>query len=119
MPGGKIRLKVLATGGLSVGSASTDTFMKNILAGSVSLTSPAFTGNTAGSQATVEVSITGLTASHVLQAFPRGTFSPCIALVSTCPGAGVASMIFAYIAGSGGAAAAGATTVIQYLAVKT
>jgi hypothetical protein len=118
MPGGKQRLLSLLTTGLKVGSASTDTFMMAILAGSVSITGPAFTGDTAGSREILEATIAGLTASHSLQVTPEG-ISPCIALVGACAGVGKASMIFSYIAGSNGAAAAAATTVINYFAVRT
>lgn len=117
MPGGKMRLLSLLTTGLRVGSASADT-MFNILAGSVSISAPCFTGNTAGSREIAEATISGLTASHALQVTAEG-LSPCLALVGACAGTGKASMLFSYIAGSGGAGAAIATTVINYLAVRT
>lgn len=118
MPGGKYRLLSLLTGGLKVGSASTDTFIKAILAGSVSVTGPAFDGGDAGSTEIIEATIGGLTASHALIVMPEN-ISPCMAIVSACAGAGKASLVFSYTAASGGAAAAAATTVINYLAVRT
>ena len=118
MPAGKARLKNLLTGGLVVGSASTDTHIKAILAGSISFTGPAFDGGDAGSQEISEATISGLSASHALIATPEA-ISPCIALVAACAGAGKASFVFGYTAGSGGGAAAAATTVISYIAVRT
>jgi hypothetical protein len=118
MPGGKSRLLSLLTAGLKVGSASTDTFIKAILAGSVSVTTPVFAGSTSGSTEIAEATITGLSASYALF-MTAENMSPCIALISACAGTGQASLVFGYTAGSGGLAAAAGTAIVNYLAVRT
>lgn len=118
MPGGKARLKNLLTGGLVVGSASTDTHLKAILAGSVSITGPAFDGNDAGSTEVVEATIAALTASHTFIC-KLEDISPCMALIAACAGAGKASLVFGYTAGSGGGAAAAKAGNLNYIAVRT
>ena len=118
MPGGKYRLLSLLTGGLKVGSASTDTFIRAILAGSGTVTTPVFAGSTAGSTIVAEMTIANLSASHALFVTAEN-MSPCISLVSACAGTGKASMVFGYTAGSQGDAAAAGTATINYLAVRT
>lgn len=118
MPGGKSRLMSLLTGGLKVGSASTDTFMKEILAGSVTFLGPAFDGGDAGSIATCQADITGITPSHTLLVTPE-YISPCTVIIAACAGVGNASFVFSYVAGSGGAAASSLTSIINYIAIKT
>ena len=118
MPGGKQRLLSLLTGGLKVGSASTDTFIKSILSGSVAVTGPAFDGGDPGSSETIEATIATLSASHALFITAENV-SPCMAIVSACAGTGKASLVYQYTAGCGGAAAAAAANTINYLAVRT
>jgi hypothetical protein len=118
MPGGKARLASLLTSGLKVGSASTDTYMKSILAGSVTFTGPAFDAGIGGSTATCQADITGITASHTLVVTAQD-ISPCMTIIGACAGAGNASFVFAYTSASGGEAACTKTTIIKYIAVKT
>jgi len=118
MPAGKSRLMSLLTGGLKVGSASTDTFIKEILAGSVSLTGPAFDNGIGASTATCQANITGITASHTLVAMPQD-ISPCMTIIAACAGAGNASFVFGFMAASSGCNATAKTTIIKYIAIKT
>jgi len=118
MPGGKQRLLSLLTGGIKVGSASTDTFIKSILAGSATVTTPAFDGGDPGSSETVEATIANMTASHALL-ITAENMSPCIALISACAGTGKASLVFGYTAACGGGAAAAGTATFNYIGVRT
>ena len=70
MPGGKMRLKGLFTGGIQVGTlgtggASPGDYLKHILAGSVAVNVGAV-GAVGGSTVCEVATISGMTASHIL-----------------------------------------------------
>ena len=121
MPGGKRKLKMLLTGGLQVGTSTCSTHIKDIMAGSVSITTPVFTGGTTGSTACVSGAILGLTASHTLLATPNSVcaMGGCIVFAGACPGAEAANFYFSYIAACGGEAVVGKTVTMRYLAFRT
>ena len=123
MPGGKRRLKMLMTTGLQVGSGSDSSFIKDILAGSVNITGPAFSGSTSGSVASVTGTIAGLTSSHTLLANVNAacTLSGCVVYAGACVNAAnTANFYFAYIAASGGdAVTADSNVTMRYLALRT
>ena len=113
MPGGKYRLKALLTGGLKVGqggSAGTD--VSNILAGSAAVTIPCAVAGSSGG--VYPVTITGLTACHVLIANLEGT-SGCFGVVGACPGTDSASFAVANWSGSEAPSTAGK---VRYIAMR-
>jgi hypothetical protein len=114
MPGGKRRLKGVYTGGLQVGSGGT--YAKQILAGSATVEVGSI-GLVAGSTVCEVVTISGLTASHIIVA-DMITGNACTVLRRIVAGAGQASLHWAYIAGSGLEAASQTTSTFQYIAVK-
>ena len=114
MPGGKRRLKGLFTGGLQVGTDGT--YAKQILAGSATVEVGSI-GTVAGSNVCEVVTITGLTASHVIVA-NMISGNACTMLRKIQAGAGQASLTWGYIAGSGLGAASQTTSTFQYIAVK-
>lgn len=114
MPGGKVRLKGLYTGGQQVGA--TGTWVKEVLSGSVVVEAPSI-GLVAGSSASLFVTIANMTASHVIVAV-QATGNACTVLNKAATGAGSALFTWAYVAGSGLAAASQTTTQINYLAFK-
>ena len=121
MPGGKRRLKMLLTTGLQVGTSTCSTFIKDIMAGSVSITTPVFTGDTPESVASTAATIAGLTASHTFLATVNSVcaMGGCIVFAGACPGAEAANFYFSYTAGSGGAAVTAHTVTLRYAAFRT
>ena len=121
MPGGKRRLKMLMTSGIKVGSASESTFIKDIMAGSVSISTPIFTGGTPGSVASAAATITGMTASHTMLAGPHSVcaMGGCIVYAGACPYSGGANFYFGYLAACGGEAVVAKTVTMRYLAFRT
>jgi len=121
MPGGKRRLRMLMVTGFKVGSASESTWVKDIMAGSVSISTPIFTGGTTGSVASSNATITGMTASHTLLAGPNSvcTMGGCIVYAGACALSNAANFYFGYLAGSGGEAVTAKTVTMRYLAFRT
>jgi len=121
MPGGKRRLKMLMTTGIRVGSASDSTWVKDIMAGSVSISTPIFTGGTPGSVASAAATIAGMTASHTLLAGPESVcaMGGCIIYAGACPAANGANFYFGYLAACGGEAVTAKTVTMRYLAFRT
>ena len=121
MPGGKRRLRQLFTSALKVGTASEGTWIKDIMGGSVTVTTPVFTGTTTGSIASTNATITGLTASHTLLATVNSgcAQSGCIVFAGACAMLNSANFYWAYIAACGGPAVAAGTVTMRYLAFKT
>ena len=119
MPGGKLRLKGLFTGGIQVGgTASPGDYIKHLIAGSVTGTVGSM-GAVAGSTTCAVIAITGITASHLLIATEEmGTGNACMALTKAVAGAGQASFQWAYIAGSGLGATASYAPTINFLAAQ-
>ena len=115
MPGGKLRLKGLFTGGIQVGT--TGDYAKHILAGSLTVNVGSVTG--AGSTVCEVGTITGLTASHIIMVNERfSSLNACLALAGARAGAGTASFNWVYTAGSALGTAASHAAVVEYLAVK-
>ena len=116
MPGGKLRLKGLFTGGQQVGG--TGTYVKHVLAGSVVVEAPSINQSViAGSSASVFATISGLTASHIMVARVV-TGNACTVLGKVLSGAGSANFTFQSVAGCGAGLASQTTTTINYLAFQ-
>ena len=115
--------RVNIRGGLKVASSNSEgVSITEILAGSINVTTPPFTGTTTGSIASVTGTIAGLTESHTLLATLVGAskMSPCTTFVGACVGAAnTGNFYFAYIAASGGEAVSAVSDVpVSYLALK-
>lgn len=119
----KVGKTATVLGGFRVASAvAQGTNILEILAGSVTVATPPFTGNTAGSVAsTADVAIAGLSASHTFIAMVESccAMSPCISFRGACPGVAKANFYFNYTAGSGGAAVAAGSVTMRFMAFKT
>ena len=113
MPGGKMRLKGLFTGGLQVGSDGD--YAKQVMSGSVSFECGSIGAGLEGSTVCEVVTILGLTASHILVAQVTSG-NTCTILRQSVAGAGQASFHFSYLGACGGSAASQTTTKVVYLA---
>ena len=116
MPGGKLRLKGLFTGGAQVGD--TGNYIKHILAGSLAINVGSATGT--GSTVCEVGTITNLTASHAMVVSERhSTRNACLVVAGAQAGAGTASFTWAYTGGSGGDIAASHAATLDYFAFRT
>ena len=116
MPGGKLRLKGLFTGGMQV--SATGTYIKDVLAGSVVFECGSLNLGASGASGVCEVvTIAGLTASHILQATTL-VGNACTILRLAKPGVGQASFFYTTVAASMAGIASQTTTTIQYIAFK-
>ena len=110
-------------GGFRAASKVTEgTNILEILAGSVTVATPVFSGNTPASVAsTADVAIAGLSASHTFIAMVESccAMSPCISFRGACPGVAKANFYFNYLAGSGGEAVAADSVTVRFMAFKT
>ena len=120
----KERMKSLFTGGLQVGvlgtgGASPGTFVKHIVAGSLTV-NVGSVGAVGGSTVCEVGTIAGLTASHVILAQEvQATQNACLALMAAKAGAGQASFVWAYTGGSGLGVAASHAATIGFIAAQT
>ena len=116
MPGGKLRLKGLFTGGAQVGA--TGDYFKHALIGSL-VVNVGSVGTVAGSTVCEVGTISNLTASHVLLVTEvHGTGNACLVLAQAKAGVGQASFTWAYTAGSAIGVAASHAATVNYLAFQ-
>ena len=97
------------------------TRLKDVIAGSFVVNAPAFNGNTAGSTESACAAFTGLTASHLLilgNASVTTTQPTCVIPLLGRAGTDGASILFLYVAGSGGAAGSDVTMTIPFIAIR-
>ena len=117
MPGGKLRLKGLFTGGAQVGN--TGNYIKHILAGSLAI-NVGSVGAISGSTVCAVGTITNLTASHALVATEvHGTGNACLVLALAKTGVDQASFTWAYTGGSSAGVAASHAATLNYFAFRT
>ena len=117
MPGGKLRLKGLFTGGAQVGD--TGNYIKHILAGSLAI-NVGSVGGVAGSTVCEVGTITNLTASHAMVVSERhGTGNACLVVAGAKAGVGTASFTWTYISGCGLGVAASHAATLDYFAFRT
>lgn len=121
MTGGKRRLRQLFVTGLEVSPDGGGTIIKEILAGSVSVATAAFSAGDSPSVASTEATISGVTASHTLVVSLQSgsSTSACLTLRGACPGAGVANIYWQAAGASAREAVAAGTATIRYLAFQT
>ena len=119
MPGGKLRLKGLFTGGAQVGT--TGDYIKHILAGSLAINVGSIGGGTVAGSTVCEVgTISNLTASHAMVATERfGSRNACVVFVGALTGVGQASFVWMHGAGSGAGTAASHAATLDYFAFRT
>jgi len=118
----KVDAGATVLGGARVASATTEgTLVKEIIAGSVSVNTPPFTGGTTGSIASVNAAITGISASHTFLAGVNSVcaMGGCLVYAGACPAEGSVNFYFGYLAGSGGEAVVAKTVTMRYIAFKT
>ena len=117
MPGGKLRLKGLFTGGAQVGA--TGNYVKHILAGSLAI-NVGSVGVVGGSTVCEVGTITNITASHAMVVSERhSTRNACLVMAGAEAGAGTASFTWAYTGGSSAGVAASHAATLDYFAFRT
>ena len=116
MPGGKSRLPLRQVAGLWLSSGSISNRITELRAGSVSVTTPVFSGaSNVGSSEGVSVAVTGLTASHMVVVTPGSMPGGCVMLRSACAIADAIETVWIHTAS---AAAAACAVTLNYIAYR-
>jgi len=119
----KVSTGATLMGGVRTASKVTEgTVVKEIIAGSVTVNTPPFTGDTTGSIASVGTTITGISSSHTMLAGVNSVSAMGGCLVycgACCMDAGAVNFYFGYLAGSGGEAVVAKSVTMRYLAFRT
>lgn len=118
MPAEKSKSPQRFVSGVRVSSGSVANRVTELWAGSALVNSPSFGAVATPSRAAVSVTVTGLTASHLVVATPGSMPGACVFLISACAIIDAIETTWAFVPACPALAAAGCAITLNYIAYR-